>query len=226
MLFKVKITLLTTLAFLLCRCYSFQVQSFVVKPMSTELPKPEFWETAFIGKKEMWGLEPSPSSGNAKDFFLQHGVKTLLIPGVGYGRNAQVFKNAGMTVTGIEISSTAIDMAREHFGNDMVIHHGSVSNMPFDDNVYDGIFSYAVIHLLSFNEREKFIRDCYNQLKQDGYMIFVSITKEAPMYRKGLLVEKDRYDMNNGAPIFFYDRDTIQEEFGPFGLVDVTHFTL
>ena len=34
-------------------------------------------------------------------------VKDILIPGVGYGRNAKVFIDNGINVTGIEISKTA-----------------------------------------------------------------------------------------------------------------------
>lgn len=48
-------------------------------------------------------------------------VKNILIPGIGYGRNAQVFRENGMSVTGIEISQTAIDLAKKHFGDDLTI---------------------------------------------------------------------------------------------------------
>ncbi|KKX49650.1 class I SAM-dependent methyltransferase [Sphingobacterium sp. IITKGP-BTPF85] len=37
-----------------------------------------------------------------------------------------------MAVTGIEISKTAIKMARAHYGSDMLIFNGSVTDMPFD----------------------------------------------------------------------------------------------
>src|SRR6478735_10289539 len=124
----------------------------------------EFWEANFIEKKEMWGFEPAHSAVLTKDFFVRESVKNILIPGIGYGRNAQIFKDNGITVTGIEISKTAIEMARKHYGPDMKIYHGSVTDMPFDKQQYDGIFCYALIHLLSSNERAKLIRDCYDQL--------------------------------------------------------------
>lgn len=59
----------------------------------------------------------------------------MLIPGIGYGRNAQIFRDNGMKVTGIEISGTAIEMAKKHYGSDMTIYHGSVTDMPFDDQI-------------------------------------------------------------------------------------------
>src|SRR5688572_25739449 len=125
--------------------------------MINDTEKPEFWEKNFIEKQEMWGFEPSKSAVQTKDLFLQHSVKNILIPGIGYGRNAQIFRDNGITVTGIEISQTAIEMAQKHYGTDMIIYHGSVTAMPYDTCQYDGIFCYALIHLLNSSEREKLI---------------------------------------------------------------------
>jgi hypothetical protein len=52
----------------------------------------------------MWGFEPSDSAIPAKDFFLEKKIKDILLPGVGYGRNAKVFLENGIKVTGIENS--------------------------------------------------------------------------------------------------------------------------
>ncbi|MCD0470906.1 bifunctional 2-polyprenyl-6-hydroxyphenol methylase/3-demethylubiquinol 3-O-methyltransferase UbiG [Flavobacterium sp. JAS] len=181
----------------------------------------EFWEDNFIEKQEMWGLEPSKSAILAKVFFVENSIKNILIPGIGYGRNAQVFRENGITVTGIEISKTAIDLAAKHFGTDLKIYHGSVTDMPFDNNHYDGIFCYALIHLLDSDERKKLIRDCYNQLSENGFMIFTAITKEAQTYRKGNFVSKDRYEIFDGVKMFFYDKESVHTEFDQFGLLEI-----
>ncbi|WP_423130058.1 class I SAM-dependent methyltransferase [Gaoshiqia sp. Z1-71] len=182
----------------------------------------EFWEEAFKDKQEMWGLEPSKSTVLAKDFFVEHKIKTVLIPGIGYGRNAKIFKDNGMTVTGIEISQTAIELAKKNFGNDLTIYHGSVTDMPFDDKLYDGVFCYGLIYLLDNNERKKLIQDCFNQLTENGFMIFTAVTKDAQTYGKGTQISKDQFEMFGGVKIFFYDRETIEEEFGIVGLFEVT----
>ncbi|MGN6399681.1 MAG: class I SAM-dependent methyltransferase [Flavisolibacter sp.] len=182
----------------------------------------EFWEAAFLDKQEMWGFEPANAAVLAKDFFVEHQVKNILIPGIGYGRNAQIFRKNGISVTGIEISKTAIDLAHKHFGQDLTIYHGSVTEMPFDDQVYDGIFCYGLIYLLDKDERQKLIQDCFNQLTESGYMIFTAITKNARTYGQGTLIEKDRFEMFGGAKIFFYDTETIGEEFANAGLFEVS----
>ncbi|MED4695049.1 class I SAM-dependent methyltransferase [Peribacillus frigoritolerans] len=179
----------------------------------------EIWESSFIENQMMWGLEPSDSAILTKDFFLEKKVKDLLIPGIGYGRNAKIFTDNGIHVTGIEISKTAIELARQNELN-LNIFHGSVTDMPFDKKLYDGIFCYALIHLLNNRERDKFIKDCYNQLKPNGYMIFTTISKEAPMFGKGKQLGKDYFEIMEGIKMFFYDSDSIKQEFGNYGLIE------
>jgi SAM-dependent methyltransferase len=178
----------------------------------------EFWESSFIEKQTMWGFEPSDSAILTKDFFLEKEVKDILIPGIGYGRNAKVFIESGIKVTGIEISKTAIDLARQN-ELDISIYHGSVTDMPFDNKLYDGIFCYALIHLLNENERVKFIKDCYRQLKPNGYMIFTTVSKKAPMYGKGRQLGENQFEIMEGVKLFFYDSDSIKREFGEYGLI-------
>lgn len=182
----------------------------------------EFWEEAFKDKQEMWGLNPAKSAVLVKDFFVEKHVKNVLIPGIGYGRNARIFMENEMAVTGIEISQTAIELSKKYFGADLTIHHGSVTEMPFDNKLYDGIFCYGLIYLLDKDERQKLIRDCYHQLTANGYMVFTAITKEAETYGRGTQISKDRFQMFGGVNIFFYDKETIEEEFGKAGLFDVT----
>ena len=105
---------------------------------------PEFWETAFKNNAKMWGENPTNNALDVLELFQQHGIKQMLVPGFGYGRNAKVFYDKGFDVTGIEISETAIARARKHFGNDTTIYHGSVSDMPFSETLYQGIYCFTV----------------------------------------------------------------------------------
>ncbi|MCK0162097.1 class I SAM-dependent methyltransferase [Allomuricauda sp. F6463D] len=182
----------------------------------------EFWEEAFKDKKEMWGSSPAKSTILTNDFFVEKNIQNILIPGIGYGRNAKIFRDNGISVTGIEISQTAIDLAHEHFGNDVIIHHGSVTEMPFDNKLFDGIFCYGLIYLLDQEERKKLIQDCFNQLSENGHMVFTAITKDAQTFGQGTQISTDRYEMFGGVKIFFYDKETIEKEFGRFGLFEIT----
>jgi SAM-dependent methyltransferase len=180
----------------------------------------EFWESSFREKQTMWGFEPADCAISTAGLFRKNGLHKILIPGFGYGRNAKLFSDNGFNVTGIEISETAIDLAKKHYGDTIKVYHGSVSNMPFDDELYDGIFCYALIHLLNKRERVKLIKDCYNQLISNGYMVFVAISKETPAYGKGKKISKDRFKTAHGVNLFFYDSDSILKEFSKYGLIE------
>lgn len=177
----------------------------------------EFWDDMFQKIGTMWAFEPADSAAAARDLFSENGFRSVLIPGVGYGRNAKPFVECGFDVTGIEISETAIRLAREN-GSDFLIHHGPVTQMPFDNTVYDGIFCYALIHLLNQNERRQFLKNCYNQLRPGGIMVFVAISKSYKMFGHGKPVSKNRFRIQNGLNLLFYDPETIKKEFSPFGL--------
>jgi SAM-dependent methyltransferase len=197
-----------------------KLYNFVAKVKNRIAKMTEFWESCFIEKQTMWGFEPAESAIAAKDFFIREKAGDILIPGIGYGRNAGVFLDAGMNVTGIEISKTAIELARTQNRLNIPIYHGSVADMPFDNKLYDGIFNYALIHLLNKNERNKFIRDCHDQLKPNGSLFFSFISKNDPMYGSGRELSKDWFEMPSGVKLFFYNSDSIEREFGNYGLID------
>ena len=180
-------------------------------------PAPSIWETAFADKRTMWGHEPTRAALAARDLFVARNVSSVLVPGVGYGRNAKPFLDAGMRVTGIEISETAIGMARSELGLTLPIYQGSVTEMPFDALIYDGIFCFGLIYLLDAAGRAKLLADCWRQLAPGGTMVFTVISKAAPMFAQGPKLGEDWYERHPGMPMYFYDEASIAREFGPFG---------
>lgn len=181
-----------------------------------------FWEQAFSDKQLMWGLEPTISAAAAAERFARAGARDVLIPGIGYGRNARPFLDRGMAVTGIEIAETAIALARSQLGLTIPIHHGSVLDMPFDDRPVDGIFCHGVLHLLDAAGRAKLLRDCHQQLAPGGHMVFTTIAKTAPMYGQGPRLGDDWYERLPGLPMYFYGPEAVERDFGPHGLVEVS----
>lgn len=183
-------------------------------------PAKSTWETAFRDKGLVWGHEPTRSAVLAAEHFERLGLANVLVPGVGYGRNAKPFLARGMKVTGIEISETAIALARSELALDFPIHHGSVVDMPFDDRRYDGIFCYGLLYLLDPAARAKVVRDCHAQLAPGGCMMFTVISTRAPMYGQGPKLGDDWYEVYPGLTMFFYDAGSVEREFAAFGLTD------
>ena len=181
-----------------------------------------FWENSFQEKQLMWGETPTHSASIAAIHFEQANLKNILIPGIGYGRNAKPFLEKGMTVSGIEISKTAIELNKQINGSNIkTIFHGSTKQMPYNNEIYDGIFCYSLIHLLDEFDRSELISSCYNQLKVGGQMIFVMVSKNFPSFGKGKKLSEDRFETIPGVRLYFYDPQTIDEQFKDYGLIEV-----
>jgi SAM-dependent methyltransferase len=177
----------------------------------------EYWESRFKNEGAMWKFDPADSALNAVELFKNEKINKILIPGFGYGRNARLFIDSGFEVTGIEISDSAIKLARVA-GITCTLYHGSVTSMPFDDQLYEGIYCYALIHLLNKEERRTFLKSCFNQLKPEGIMVFIVASKNNGLYGKGRYISKDRYEIAKGLKAYFYDSDSVITEFSGFGL--------
>jgi len=180
----------------------------------------EFWETHFSKEGTSWGYEPADSAFYASDLFSKKGYSSVLIPGIGYGRNVGPFLEAGMCVSGIEISSSAVYLLKKVFSRVIAIQ-GTVLDMPFDDAVYEGIYCYALIHLFGYQQRSRIISACYHQLLSGGTMIFSVISPESESIKAGKTIGKNRYLMPNGLKVFFYSDDDIRKEFRNVGLTEI-----
>ncbi|MCB0686810.1 MAG: class I SAM-dependent methyltransferase [Saprospiraceae bacterium] len=181
----------------------------------------EFWESVYRNNDKMWGEDPTDNARQVLELFVRNNIKNVLIPGFGYGRNAKVFYDKGFSVAGIEISKTAIERAGRYFGNDVTIHWGSVINMPFDKARFESIYCYSLIHLLDKGERQKLIEDCYSQLIPDGLMVFVALSTNDKRFGVGDEVGKNRFYSPNGLTLYFYDAESVEEEFGKYNICDL-----
>jgi SAM-dependent methyltransferase len=178
----------------------------------------EFWESAYKSNNKMWGENPTDNSCNVLELFQRNKIKSVLIPGFGYGRNAKLFYDKGFYVSGIEISKTAIERARKYFGNDVTIHHGSVTDMPFDNARFESIYCYSLIHLLDKVDRLKLIEDCYSQLMPNGILVFVALSRNDKRFGVGYEVIKNTFRSPSGLNLYFYDEASVKEEFGKYNI--------
>jgi SAM-dependent methyltransferase len=179
----------------------------------------EYWEYRFKNEGAMWKFEPSDSAITTLKLFKSERINNILIPGFGYGRNARLFVDDGFRVTGIEISASAIVLARDN-GLSCMIHHGSVTSMPFDRQKFDGVFCYATLHLLNKPERRKFLCACYDQLIKNGLMIFVVATTDNNLYGSGKYISRNRFEIAKGLKVYFYDSESVIKEFSDFGIIE------
>ncbi|MBY9004183.1 MAG: methyltransferase domain-containing protein [Candidatus Lokiarchaeota archaeon] len=179
----------------------------------------EYWEKRFLDGGKIWGTEPSQTAKYALELFKKHGLHKILVPGAGYGRNTKLFSDSNLGVVGIEISESAINIARS-FNPKTQFFQGSVLDMPFDDVKYDGIYSCNVLHLLLKDDRILFLKKCYNQLKLNGFAFFAVFSDKEKSFGKGKRIEENTYESKPWRPTHYFTEFDLKEHFKEFTVIE------
>ena len=153
----------------------------------------EYWEKRFSEGGKIWGPKHSKTANYALELFHRHELEKILVPGAGYGRNTKLFTDSNLEVVGIEISESAINIAR-NFNPETQFFQGSVLDMPFDDEKYDGIYCCNLLHLLLKDDRISFLKKCYEQLRTNGFVFFVVFSDKEGSFGKGKRIEENTYE--------------------------------
>ena len=101
--------------------------------------------------------------------------RRLLEVGCGIGTDLVRFAHGGARVTGIDLSQTAIDLARKNFAlNDLSADELRVANgeeLPYGDATFDVVYGHGVIQYTA--DPAKLIHECHRVLKPGGTGIFM-----------------------------------------------------
>ncbi|HEY4511632.1 MAG TPA: class I SAM-dependent methyltransferase [Candidatus Paceibacterota bacterium] len=168
------------------------------------------WEKEYRDRK-LVTLDDKPQSSVLKFLkFLKKEEKVraenmcILDLGCGTGRNANYLALLGNEVTGLEISATAISLAKsrsEEKGLTVTYIKGSIgAPYPFADNHFDMVLDVTSGNSLTEAEREMYIKETHRVLKSGGYFFVRALCKDADENAKYLIKqfpgpEKDTYIM-------------------------------
>ena len=184
------------------------------------MDKKEYWESRFAEEGKIWGESPSQSAHDALKLFLANNVKTVLVPGSGYGRNTKLFSASGLDVTGIEISETAYKMATQ-FDPCSKFYNGTVLDMSFDNRRYDAIYCFNVLHLFRQPERELLLNQCLGKLKKQGFMYFIVFSNEESTFGQGQETEPNTFESKPGRPVHYFTEADFRQHFDNFKIIDI-----
>lgn len=99
----------------------------------------------------------------------------LLEVGCGIGTDLVRFARGGARVTGLDLSQTAIDLARKNFeANGVAAEELRVGNgeaLPFDAGTFDVVYAHGVIQYTA--DPARLVRECHRVLKPGGTGIFM-----------------------------------------------------
>jgi SAM-dependent methyltransferase len=108
------------------------------------------------------------------DFSAYRG-RELLEVGCGIGTDLVRFARGGAIVTGIDLSSTAIDLAKRNFAlhglQPRALDVANGEALPFPDASFDVVYGHGVIQYTA--DPERLIRECHRVLRPGGDGIFM-----------------------------------------------------
>jgi ubiquinone/menaquinone biosynthesis C-methylase UbiE len=108
------------------------------------------------------------------DFSAYRG-RTVLEVGCGIGTDLVRFARGGALVTGIDLSSTAIELAKQNFAlhgqqaQDLRVANGEA--LPFPDASFDVVYGHGVVQYTA--DAPQLIRECHRVLRPGGDAIFM-----------------------------------------------------
>ena len=106
------------------------------------------------------------------DFDGYSGQRVLEV-GCGAGVDLARFAKGGATVTGVDIASSAIDLARANFaqqGLDGQFHVANGEQLPFPDGSFDLVYAHGVVQYTS--DPRRLVEECRRVLAPGGAAIF------------------------------------------------------
>ena len=136
---------------------------------SVNLSTNEYLITVYDEESHPYTKYPSQLCKYLFDRFDMKKGQRLIDIGCGRGDFAYNFKKLGLTVSGVDIESSASD-----FLKDIDIGYANIEKdtFPFDDETFDVIFSKSVIEHM--NDPEHFLKEAYRILKPGGIAIIMT----------------------------------------------------
>src|SRR4029078_12724443 len=106
------------------------------------------------------------------DFDAYRGKKVLDV-GCGAGTDLARFAKGGAIVSGVDLSSSAIDLARQNFaqqGLEADLREADGEALPFPDNEFDFVFAHGVVQYTGGDRA--LVQECRRVLKPGGTAVF------------------------------------------------------
>ncbi len=178
----------------------------------------EYWNGRFAREGAIWGDMPSRSAEYALELFQREGVRKILVPGAGYGRNTRLFSSAGFEVVGIEISEEAFRIAEE-FDDRTKFYNRSVFDMPHDDG-YDALYCFNLLHLFLGSERVLLVSRCREKLREGGFAFFVVFSELEKSFGKGRRLEHNTFESKPGRAAHYFTESDLLGHFRDFRSIE------
>ena len=165
----------------------------------------EAWESFYSENRRPWrgvsdiGDLPFPTGGR------------ILEVGCGNGKTALALYKKGFSVTGVDLSGSAVEMCRELLPDSGEFIRASVTDLPFDDGTFDGAAAFHVLEHLTDDEMRLADRELFRALRPGSHLLVRCFAKGDMRSEKGERIDDSSFIRGNGILYHYYDESGLME---------------
>lgn len=102
--------------------------------------------------------------------------------GCGGGRNIILFSKAGFTVSGVDFSKKAVELAKQNCSEHKISAElvlGDVLNLKFSDSSFDCLLDFGLFHHLRKTAYKCYFKNILRVLRNDGYYVLYAFSSRS-----------------------------------------------
>ena len=140
---------------------------------------PEFWDNLYADGKDYWNFKKATPA--LLEFFKHPSCPatgSVLIPGAGFGYDAEAWAERGHEVLAVDFAPTAVDeldhLSRKHKNLrslDLDLFTLTPKDPKRGGQQFDIVYDYCTFPAIHPGRRDEFFEVCYKMLKDDGVLI-------------------------------------------------------
>jgi ubiquinone/menaquinone biosynthesis C-methylase UbiE len=127
----------------------------------------------------------------------KHKVEGVLDLGCGTGRHCVLLASSGFDVIGVDISKSALNMARRWALRQKLrkveLVRATMTNLPFSDSCLDAVVSVSVIHHAFKKDIVTTVNEIFRILSKNGWFIANLASVSDPRFGTGKLLEDNTF---------------------------------
>jgi ubiquinone/menaquinone biosynthesis C-methylase UbiE len=160
---------------------------------------------------------------------MRKNLKILDI-GFGGGRHVKLFAEQGFDVSGVDFSEEAVIQARKMlkgFNLTAELQQGDMTNLPYEDSLFDGIVSFGVFYYTDSAGMKKAISELYRVLKKNGRALVQTRTTDDYRFGKGRETGRNTFVLDTdetnegGMTIHFLTREDVYDYYSKFSKLNL-----
>jgi|TARA_B100001094_G_C18179334_1_gene799885 SAM-dependent methyltransferase len=144
-----------------------------------EVEMPEFWNNIYNSGSPAWGSTPATILDKFITYFTGYNVLDI---GCGEGRNSIYLEQLKYSVTGVDISQSAIDLANKKESS-CNFYCKDLINDTWINKKFDVIIDFGLFHFVPYEYRSLYVSNIWNSLSNGGIYCNQSgrLVKESPI---------------------------------------------